>query len=127
MYDHATPTIRQINPEHIILYGSINDLNSEKIASEISTSIELANSAKNETNTIHIWLIVPRDVNLQNKVKEVNRSLTNVCQQRKLQVTSHTDTTDRVKNLNKSALYLNKYGALEFAKTFKKFLYLIFW
>lgn len=59
-------------------------------------------------------------------MKEVNRSLTNVCQQRKLQVTSHTDTTDRAKNLNKSALYLNKYGDLEFENTFKKFLYLIF-
>lgn len=49
-----------------------------------------------------------------------------MCQQRKLQVTSHTDTTDRAKNLNKSALYLNKYGDLEFENTFKKFLYLIF-
>ena len=30
MYDHAKPTIREVNPEHIILHVGTNDLNSEK-------------------------------------------------------------------------------------------------
>ena len=33
MYDHAKPTIRELNPEHIILHVGANDLNTEKTAS----------------------------------------------------------------------------------------------
>ena len=36
MYDHAKPTIRELNPEHIILHVGTNDLNTEKTASQIS-------------------------------------------------------------------------------------------
>ena len=39
MYDHAKPTIRELNPEHIILHVSNNDTNTEKTASQISKSI----------------------------------------------------------------------------------------
>ena len=35
MYDHAKPTIRELNPKHIILHVGTNDLNSEKTASQI--------------------------------------------------------------------------------------------
>ena len=53
MYDHAKPTIREINPEHIILHVGTNDLNLEKAASQIANSvIELANSLKNKTNSV---------------------------------------------------------------------------
>ena len=48
MYDHAKPTIRELNPQHIILHVGTNNLNSEKTASQISNSIlDLANSLKN--------------------------------------------------------------------------------
>ena len=74
MYDHAKPTIRELNPDHIILHVGTNDLNTEKAASQISKSIlDLANSLKNETNTIHVSLIVPRNDNLKNKVNEVGK------------------------------------------------------
>ena len=56
MYDHAEPTIRELNPEHILHVGT----NDQKTANRISKSIlDLANSLKNETNTIHVLLIVP--------------------------------------------------------------------
>ena len=38
-YDHAKPTIRELNPEHIILHVSNNYINTEKTASQISKSI----------------------------------------------------------------------------------------
>ena len=61
MYDHAKPTIRELNPEHIILHVGANDLNTEKTASQISNSIlDVANSLKKETNTIQVSLIVLR-------------------------------------------------------------------
>ena len=39
MYDHAKPTITELNPEHIILHVGTNDLNTEKTASQVSKSI----------------------------------------------------------------------------------------
>ena len=123
MYDHAKPTIREVNPEHIILHVGTNDLNSEKTASQISNSIiHLANSLKNETNNIHVSLIVPRNDNLNNKVNEVNNRLINMCEQRNIKIINHSDTIDRSRHLNESHLHLNRYGTVEFAKNFKNFL-----
>ena len=76
MYDHANLTIRELNPEHIILHVDTNGLNTEKTVSQVSKSIlDLANSLKNETNTIHVSLIVPRNDRLNTKVNEVNSPL----------------------------------------------------
>ena len=123
MYDHAKPTIREVSPEHIILHVGTNDLNSEKTASKISNSIiDLANSLKNETNNIHVSLIVPRNDNLNNKVNEVNNRLINMCEQRNIKIINHSDTIDRSRHLNESHLHLNRYGTVEFAKNFKNVL-----
>ena len=123
MYDHAKPTIREMNPEHIILHVGTNDLNSEKSASHIANSIiELANSLKNDNNTIHISVIVPRNDNLNNKANEVNSRLINMCRQRELQIINHSETIDPTKHLNESNLHLNRYGSNVFFNNFKKFL-----
>ena len=123
MYDHAKPTIREVNPEHIILHVGTNDLNSEETASQISNSIiDLANSLKNETNNIHVSLIVPRNDNLNNKVNEVNNRLINMCEQRNIKIINHSDTIDRSRHLNESHLHLNRYGTVEFAKNSQNFL-----
>ena len=121
MYDHAKPTIRELNPEHIILHVGTNDLNTEKTASQVSKSIlDLVNSLKNETNTIHASLIVPRNDHLNNKVNEVNSRLINMCQQQNIKIINHTDTIDPSKHLNESLFHLNRYGAIEFGNNFKK-------
>ena len=74
MYYLAKQTFRKSNTGHVILHVGINDLNTEKTVSQISKSIlDLANSLKNETNTIHVSLIVPRNDNLKNKVNEVGK------------------------------------------------------
>ena len=123
MYDHAKPTIRELNPDHIILHVGINDLNTEKTACQISNSIlDLANSVKNETNTIHVSLTVPRNDHLNNKVNEVNSRLINVCQQGNIKIINHTDTVDPSKHLNESLFPLNRYRAIEFANNFKIFM-----
>ena len=120
MHDHAKTTIREINPEHIILHFGTNDPKSEKTASQSANSIiELVNSLKNETISIHVSLIVPRNNNLNNKVSEVNSRLTNMCQQRNIKVISHTNTTDPPKHVNESQRHLDKYGTFEFVKISK--------
>ena len=101
MYYLAKQTFRESNTGHVILHVGINDLNTEKTVSQISKSIlDLANSLKNETNTIHVSLIVPRNDHLDNKVNEVNSRLINICQQRNFKIINHTDAIDPSKRLS---------------------------
>ena len=66
-------TIEKVT-KYIILYVVTNVSNSEKIVSQTANLIkDPANSLKNEPNTIHLPLIVPRNDNLNNKMKEVSR------------------------------------------------------
>ena len=123
MHDHVKPTIRDFNPEHIILHVGTNDLNSEKTASQIANSIiELALSLKNETNNIHVSLIVPRQDEFNNKANEVNLRLINMCDARNINCINHSNTIDPEKHLNESHLHLNKYGSINFSKNFASFL-----
>ena len=124
MHDQVKPTIRDFNPEHIIVHVGSNDLNSEKTASQIASSIiELATSSKNETNKIYISLIVPRYDELNNKVNEVNIRVMNMCHARNIGCINHSDTIDPEQHLNESNIHLNKYGNIEFSKNFTNFLY----
>ena len=114
MYDHAKPTITELNH-----FGN-NDLNTEKKASQVLKLIlDLANSLKNETNTIYFSLIVPWNDHLNNNVNEVNSCLINMCQQRNIKIINHTDTIDPSKHVNESLFYWNRYEAIEFADNFK--------
>ena len=123
MNDHAKPTMRDFDPEHIILHVGTNDLNSERTASQIANSvITLATTLKNDNNKIHISLIVPRFDNLNNKVNEVNNRLINMCQERNINFINHTNTIDPKRHLNESHLHLNRYGTNEFTKNFANFL-----
>ena len=122
MYDHAKPTITELNH-----FGN-NDLNTENKASQVLKLIlDLANSLKNETNTIYFSLIVPWNDHLNNNVNEVNSCLINMCQQRNIKIINHTDTIDPSKHLNESLFRLNRYGAIEFANNFKKILCNLDW
>ena len=78
------------------------------------------NSLKNETNTIHVSLIVPQNDHLNNKVNEVNSRLINMCQQRNIKIINYSDTIGPSKHLNESLFHLNRYGAIEFANNFLK-------
>ena len=122
MYDDdAIPSIKELNPEHIILHAGTNALNSRKTTSKISKSIlDLTNSLRNDTNTIHVSLTVPQNDSLNNKVNEVNSCLRNICQERNIKIINDTDTIDPSKHLNESLFHLNRYGAIDFAKNFKK-------
>ena len=36
MTDHVKPTLREVNPDHIVLHAGTNDLRTEKMASQIA-------------------------------------------------------------------------------------------
>ena len=62
MHDHAKPTFRNINQDHIILHSGTNDLNPERTPSQIAREIlNPALSPKSDKNKIpictsnHVW------------------------------------------------------------------------
>lgn len=123
MTDYVKPTINDFDPEHIIIHVGTNDLNSERTASQIANSIiNLQQSLKSINNTVTISLIVPRNDELNNKAHEVNNRLVNMCKERNISYIDHSETILRDRHLNESNLHLNRYGTLEFAKNFSKYL-----
>ena len=79
MHDHVKPTVRDFNPDHIILYYRTNELTDrteQRTGIQITRSIiELALSLKFQDKKILISRIVPRNYNLNDKASEVNSRL----------------------------------------------------
>ena len=123
MHDHVKPTIRDVNPDLVILHCRTNDPNSERTASQIARSIiELALSLKSKDNKISVSLIVPRNDNLNNKASEVNCRLVHMCAERNIPYIDHTNSIQPENHLNESKLHFNRYGTIAFANGISKFL-----
>ena len=123
MMDLVKPTVRDINPDHIILHAGTNDLRTENTASQIAkANIDLATSLKNYDNTVTVSGIVPRLDYLNNKANEVNHCLVLMCKERNNSFLSHDESIDPSKYLNESKLHLNNSGTKIFAENFSRFL-----
>ena len=123
MTDHVKPTLRDINPDHIILHAGTNDLRTENTASQIAkATIDLATSLKNDDNTVTVSGIVPRLDDLNNKANEMNRRLVLMCKERNISFLSHDKSNDLSKHLNESKLHLNNNGIQIFPENFSRFL-----
>ena len=102
MTDHVKPTLRDINPDHIILHAGTNNVRTENTASQISkATIDLVASPKNDDNTVTLSGIVSRLEELNNKVNEVNHRLVLTCEERIISFLSHDEVIDPSKHLNK--------------------------
>ena len=123
MTDDVKPTLRDINPDHIVLHAGTNDLRTENTASQIAkATIDLATSLKNDGNTVTVSGIVPRLDELNNKANEVNRRLVLMCKEKNISFLSHDESIDPSKHLNESKLHLNSNGIKVFAENFSRFL-----
>ena len=123
MTDHVKPTLRDINPDHIVLHAGTNDLRTENKASQfVKATIDLATSLKNDGNTLTVSGIAPRLDELNNKANEVNRRLVLMCKERNISFLSHDESIYPSKHLNESKLHLNSNGIKVFAENFSRFL-----
>ena len=125
LYDHSKPTMRDFDPEVIILHVGTNDLTSSKTSSEIAKSIiDLACSLKTNTNKIVISLIVPRrdDTLLGNKASEVNDRLKHMCTNRDIPYIDHTESIDIDSHIVDAGLHLNRSGSTVMARNFANYL-----
>ena len=120
--DHVK-SIRDKNPQQIILHVGTNDLKTERATSEIAKSIiDLSISLKKNENMIAVSGIAPRLDELNNKAAEVNNRLELMRKKRGLPYISHCETIDPNKHLNESNLHLNSYDIRVFAENFSNFL-----
>ena len=123
MKDHAKPTLRDINPDHIILHAGKNDLRRENTACQIAkATIDLATSLKNDDNTVTVSSIVPKLDDFNYKANEVNCRLLLMCKKRNISFFSHDESIDFSKHLNESKLHLNNNGIKIFPENFSRFL-----
>ena len=123
MHDHVKPTVRDFNPDHIILHCRTNDLSSERTASQIARSlIELAHSLKSKDNKISISVIVPRNDHFNDKASKVNSRLVHMCAERNIPYIDHINSIKPENHLNESKLRFNRYGTIAFANSISKFL-----
>ena len=122
LYDYAKPTMRDFNPNRIILHVGTNDLNSEKTSGQTANSIiVLRNSLNTDNYDITLSLTAPRADNL-NKATEVNKRLVNTCNQRQNKFINHSDDIQPERHVNDNKIRLNRYRTIVFAKKFTKFL-----
>ena len=123
MHDHVKSTVRDFNPDHIIIHCGTNDLSFERTASQIASSIiELALSLKSKDNKISIFFIIPRNDNLSNKASEVNSRLVHMCAERNIPYIDHTNSIKPENYLHESKLHFNRYGTIASANSISKFL-----
>ena len=122
MYDYAKSTVRDFDPDHIILHCGTNDLKSDRTSSQIAREIiDLAISMKSNKNKISISLLTPRSDKLNNKASEVNNRLINMCSHRNIAYIDHSSSIQQ-NHINESKVHLNRYGTIVFANNFSKFL-----
>ena len=99
-----------------------NNLNSEQTATQIARSIiELALSLKSKDNKISVYLIVPKNDNINNKANEVNCPLIHMCAEQNIPYIDNTNSIQSENHLNESKLHFNRYVTVAFAKTISKF------
>ena len=82
MAEHLTPTLREVNPGHIILHAGVNGLKVDKTSSQIAKDIAI--SLKNNENIVAVSYFVPRLDELNSKVNEINNRLVLMCKKRNI-------------------------------------------
>ena len=75
MHDHTKSTVRDFDPDYIILHCGTNDPNSHRKSSHRWRDYR----SKSDKNNIPILLLTPRSDKLKNRASEVNNRLINMC------------------------------------------------
>ena len=116
MKDYIKSTLRQLDPEHVILHVCTNNLILPLPPKEIADGIiDLAKSMKTDNRNITISTIISRGDKLNNKANEVNNFLIQLCRDCNIPFIDHS------KNINPHK-HLNSTGNRIFVDNIKRFL-----
>ena len=116
------PSIRENNPDHIILCVGTIDVPSEKNPQVIAQSIvDLAKTVGNYNLQVTVFSIFQRNDQWSKKVYEVNKVLLNLCKDVNIPFISHSAIGAK-RNLDNSKLHLNIRGSRKLKENFVKYL-----
>ena len=116
------PSIRENNPDHIILCVGTIDVPSEKNPQVIAQSIvDLAKTVGNDNLQVTVFSIFQRNDQWSKKVYEVNKVLLNLCKDVNIPFISHSAIGAK-RNLDNSKLHLNIRGSRKLKENFVKYL-----
>ena len=108
MKKHLKELVKKEKPENLILHIGTNDLNSNRTEEEIATSIiSLATSYAQQTQ-VSMSEIITRDDFLNDKARNVNKTLQKMCIERNIAYVTHSNINKI--HLNGSKLHLKKRG-----------------
>ena len=122
MKDYVKPSIREKNPDYIILHVRTNELNSDLPSEGIARLIiDVAESTPLDNRIVSISDIAPRNDNFNIKAIKVNKELLKMCDKEKLLFLSHSNINQKT-HLDKSKLHLNRNGYERLGKNFVNFI-----
>ena len=118
---HIKPT-QEKQPVQIIIHFGTNDLRGNKNSDEITKEIvEFENSIKTGENNVVVSSIVSRKDRFNNKAKEINENLKDICEEDNLQLMQHHNINP-LRHINAKGLHLNNYGDKQLTRNFTSFI-----
>ena len=118
---YIKPT-QEKQPVQIIIHFDTNDLRGNKNSDEITNEIvEFENSIKTGENNVVVSSIVSRKDRFNNKAKEINENLKDICEEDNLQLMQHHNINP-LRHINAKGLHLNNYGDKQLTRNFTSFI-----
>ena len=118
---YIKPT-QEKQPVQIIIHFDTNDLRGNKNSDEITNEIvEFENSIKTGENNVVVSSIVSRKDRFNNKAKEINENLKDICEEHNLQLMQHHNINP-LRHINAKGLHLNNYGDKQLTRNFTSFI-----
>ena len=118
---YIKPT-QEKQPVQIIIHFGTNDLRGNKNSDEITNEIvEFENSIKTGENNVVVSSIVSRKDRFNNKAKEINENLKDICEEHNLQLMQHHNINP-LRHINAKGLHLNNYGDKQLIRNFTSFI-----
>ena len=118
MKHHVTGCLEDESPDEILLHHGTNDLRNDKMSAEkiAEDIVNVALTAKNDTNSVYVSGITIRKDKYDKKRKEVNKNLQKLCNNNNLFYIDNENIN--LGMLNKSGLHLNEYGTTQLVNNF---------
>ena len=121
-YEPLQKPTQEKSPAEIIIYVVANDSSSDKGPKDIANDIiQLAKSVKTDANKVAASNILPRKDKFNNKAKEVNTYLQDICFSNNLPLITHRNINSH-RHINVKSSHVNSYGDNQLTRNFINFI-----
>ena len=121
-YEPLQKPTQEKSPAEIIIHVVANDSSSDKGPKDIANDIiQLAKSVKTDANKVAVSSILPRKDKFNNKAKEVNTYLQDICFSNNLPSFTHRNINSH-RHINVKGLHVNSYDDNQLTRNFINFI-----